>query len=206
VLFSPEKRLLAVPKLPPDVEAPKIDGDLSDLAWDRAVSATDFKIAGTRDLATVPTVVKLTYDKAALYIGARMSEPQVSQLKQTTTGRDVARLFEDDTIEVFLSNKINWKTNYWHLALNPAGGLYDNVALEADYNLKFEYKPAVGADRWTVEIALPFTSMRVPDPTGQTWKLNFARSRRAGAPENSTWAIVSEHYHEPEAFGELRFE
>jgi hypothetical protein len=208
LLFVPEKRVLTVPKLLPDVEAPKIDGDLSDLAWDRAALATDFKLAGTRDAAAVQTQVRITYDKTALYLGARMSEPQVAELRKAATLRDDGKLFNDDTIEVFLSHKINWKTNYWHLAFNPAGGLYDNVALEADYNLKFEFQPGIGGDFWTVEIAIPFAAMRVANPpTGQTWKLNFARSRRAaGARDNSTWAIVSEHYHEPEAFGEMKFE
>ncbi len=208
ILFVPDKRLLTVPKLLPDVEAPRIDGELSDLAWDRAAVATDFKLIGTREAAVTQTQVRLTYDKTALYLGARMAEPQTSELHKSATLRDDPKLFDDDTIEVFLSNKINWKTNYWHLALNPAGGLYDNVALEADYNLKFDCKVGIGKEAWTVEIAIPFAAMRVSaPPAGQTWKLNFARSRRAaGARENSTWAIVAEHYHEPAAFGEMRFE
>jgi cellulose/xylan binding protein with CBM9 domain len=206
ILFAREDRTLRIPLLPPDVEAPKIDGTLDDVAWTRAVKADGFRLRGTKVLGSQLTEVRLAFDRKNLYIAAQCAEAVVSRLKKQPRKRDSAALFEDDTFELFLSNKGNFTHNYWHVAFNALGSYYDNVALERDYNLEFTRAASIGKDAWCVEIAIPFKSLGLgKPPLGKTWRGNFCRIRKGPPREVSSWSGVEEGFHEPKSFGKWLF-
>ncbi len=206
ILFAPEERTLLISRLPADAEAPVIDGDLSDAAWGEAAEATDFRLRGSRTEAPHRTEVRVACDDQRLYVAARMFDDQLDLLGHATTERDTEALFSDDTFELFFSSKINFEVNYWHIAFNAAGGVWDDVALERDYDLQFESRAAIEDDSWTVEIAIPFASMRLPGlPAGKSWRGNFSRIRRAGTRELSSWAGIEDTFHEPKSFGTFVF-
>src|SRR6267378_5785053 len=58
-------------------QGPVIDGDLSDPAWQRAPEFTDFTQHDPDDTkpATMRTSVRIVYDDAAIYFGAKMTDP-----------------------------------------------------------------------------------------------------------------------------------
>ena len=60
-----------------EAEAPKIDGRLDDAAWQKAVKIDEFSqfLPNEGQPESVPTVFYVMYDKDAIYIGARLSEP-----------------------------------------------------------------------------------------------------------------------------------
>jgi len=57
---------------------PKIDGDLSDPAWQSAPEFTDFTQHDPDDgkPPTMRTSIRIVYDDKAIYFGARMDDPQ----------------------------------------------------------------------------------------------------------------------------------
>src|SRR5260370_35139719 len=56
---------------------PVIDGDLNDPAWQLAPEFTDFTQHDPDDTkpATMRTSIRIVYDDAAIYFGAKMSDP-----------------------------------------------------------------------------------------------------------------------------------
>jgi Domain of unknown function (DUF4838)/Carbohydrate family 9 binding domain-like len=207
ILFAKEDRALQIPQLVPDVSAPKIDGKLNDSAWSRAAKATNFRLRGTKIDATQQTIVRITFDEKNLYVAAHCKDAAMDKIKMATKSHDSTGLFSDDTLELFIGHKQVFAKTYWHLAINPAGGTYDNVALDKDYDLR-KLKKAVTRDKdgWTVELAIPFRALgeRKP-PIGKTWHGNFGRIRKPKPVEVSTWAGVEDSFHEPKSFGKWKF-
>ena len=113
---------------------------------------------------------------------------------------------DNDTFELFIGHRSNFARTYWHIAFNAAGAIYDNVALEKDYNLKFRHAVGVTPDGWTLEIAIPFKSLGLSGPPlGKTWRGNFCRARCTTPREMSTWANVEKKFHDTKTFGEWTF-
>jgi hypothetical protein len=63
--------------------------------------------------------------------------------------------------------------------------------------------------RWTVEVAIPYTSLQVAAPKiGETWGFNLCRNRPPGegAPrELITWSYLQTKFKELELFGKIQF-
>ena len=206
-LFSPESRVLQVPFLPPDAAPPAIDGQLGDAAWSEAALATGFRLRGRREKAGQQTEARLLFDREHLYLAARCLEAEMPSLKASVKGHDSPALFNDDTFELFIGHRPNFAETYWHVAFNPNAAWYDNVALERDYNLKFEHATSRDGASWSVEAAIPLKNLgRLHGPPfGKTWRGNFCRTRKSGDREVSSWASIEEGFHDPNTFGEWRF-
>ncbi|MBI3944511.1 MAG: hypothetical protein HY321_01195 [Armatimonadetes bacterium] len=62
---------LPILELPKAARAPRVDGDLSDPAWQRAARVSDFCRRVAEELGDVPTEAFVTYDDRALYVAFR---------------------------------------------------------------------------------------------------------------------------------------
>ena len=205
-LFAPETRTVTIPYLGKDAPPPKIDGDLNDPAWAKASVTGGFRKVGTRSPVKDQTRVRFLFTDDALYLGVEALESKMAELRAACTKRDGTALFADDTIEVFFGHKRRYQDTYWQLALNPLNTVYDGVAGEAEYKLKFRSATSRKKDRWIVEIEIPFKSLRLRRPPfGQTWRANICRGRRAGKRAVSAWSSVESRFHEPNSFGTWRF-
>jgi hypothetical protein len=68
-------------------------------------------------------------------------------------------------------------------------------------------KAAKDKDAWTVELAIPLKALGVTKPlAGARWGVNFARDRKAGAAEKSSWANMGPQWHQPDQFGTIVFQ
>ncbi|HYD83124.1 MAG TPA: sugar-binding protein, partial [Opitutus sp.] len=171
--------------------APKIDGDLDDLCWRQTREIGGFqRTAGDRSKPVqFATTARLLFDDTHVYIAFECLEPDVAGLKSTAKSHDDPGIEFDDRVEVFLDLGHDHR-NYWELAVNPAGAQFDQAAFyryhgsrTCDFfpekNLFWRAKTKIGADRWTVEIAIDVRSlglMRIEE--GTTWGFNLARVRR----------------------------
>lgn len=206
VLFSPESSTLLIPFVKPDTAPPAIDGRLDDAVWGEAGVVTGFRLRGSPTKASEQTEVRLLFDREHLYVGVRCCESAMDAVKAVAEGRDSTALFDDDTVEVFIGQRTDFKDSYWHIAFNANGAWYDNVALERDYNLEFKHAVHRGVDGWDVEIAVPLKNLGVHDPPlGKSWRGNFCRNRKPGVREVSSWASIEDGFHEPANFGVWRF-
>ena len=134
-LFAPENRTVVIPFLPAKTAGPNVDGDLSDPVWRSAAVLRDFRRSGTRSPATDQTEVKMLFDRSALYLGAVCKDRNMAGLTRGCTKRDDRAIFRDDTLEIFIGHRPNFAGTYWHIALNAANAVLDNVALDRDYNI-----------------------------------------------------------------------
>jgi hypothetical protein len=206
-LWSPEKRKVAVPRLPAGVAAPTIDGKLDDPAWKSAGAADAFRVAGAPAPAKRQTTVRLACDAKALYLAFECEEPQPARLRKACAARDGAAIFSDDTVEFFFATGERVANNFWHVAINPANTVWDGMVADAQYHLDLRSAAAAGEKSWCVEVAIPWESLHLEGPPqGGAWKGNFGRvSKAAEPPETSTWSSVERHFLVPEAFGDWEF-
>ncbi len=169
-----------------------IDGRLDDSAWATAPWSPDFvDIEGSRAPAPrYSTRIKLMWDSTALYIGARLEDPD---LWGTLRTRDTV-IFLDNDFEVFLDPdgdthhyyemEINQLGTVWDLLLvkpyrdgGPAVTSWDVAGLRSAVHLEGTInQPADRDSGWTVELAIPWKALGEPVPSeGARWRVNFSR-------------------------------
>jgi hypothetical protein len=175
----------------------KIDGAISDAAWDAAPWSEPFlDIEGDRKpRPRFTTRMKMLWDDEALYIAARLEEPQV----WGTIDKHDAVIFHDPDFEVFLDPdgdgrlyaelELNARNATWDLLLPrpyfnggraidawEITGLQTAVAVEGTLNDPRDVDRA-----WTVEIRWPWKGLRelscrpAPPAPGDRWRINFSR-------------------------------
>lgn len=175
----------------------KIDGALSDAAWEAAPWTEAFvDIEGDKQpKPRFRTRVKMLWDDEALYIAAELEEPHVWA---TLTEHD-AVIFHDPDFEVFLDPdgdnhlygelELNAKNTTWDLLLTKPykdsgrainaweiNGLKTAVGVNGTIN-----DPSDKDTGWTLEIRWPWagvkelTDAKVPPKDGDQWRVNFSR-------------------------------
>ena len=170
---------------------PVIDGTLGDAEWQGAAHATDFMQYEPRrgESPTQPTEALVLFDSTHVYVAFRVwdPEPPAAQL----TRRD-ASLLNDDAVVLLLDTQNDNQSAYYfmtNLLGTQTDGRVANDGRTVDDTWDAPWETA--AQRvdggWTVEIAIPFTSMSYAAGDDRTWGINFGRSRRRTL-ELSFWA------------------
>ena len=137
--------------------APKLDGDLSDPAWQQAAKTEDFQLLGGAGAATQRTIVHVCYTRSALYIAFECFEDQMDHLVAAQTA-DEAAVWQDDSVELFIAPYTvadEGKTH--HFAVSVTGA---KTHIQGDYSLRdTHWRAAVRKlkDRWVAEIEIPYS-------------------------------------------------
>ncbi|NQT12261.1 MAG: carbohydrate-binding family 9-like protein [Planctomycetes bacterium] len=185
-------------RLPGGTDAPIIDGNLNDKAWENAYGSQDFlpQLDWHQDLQG-KTKARLCYDDKALYIAFLCHEPNVRGLKKGgDTGRRELGVCKDDSVHVLVPTLKGEHPMYW-FAVNAGGRTLDIFCTEKDlktwdasYKPKWQQAVHVGEDSWTVEIAIPWDGLQMPPPKpGARLRLNLARFRaQRSHGERSSWS------------------
>lgn len=176
-----------------------IDGRLDDAAWREAVPIREF-IQSQPDEGyppTEPTVVRILYDAKKLYLGALCYDSEPEKLVVTTLERDFPGMSTRDmdifsvTLDTFLDRR-----NSFIFLINPRGAWRDgqtfNDSRQVDFGWRavLELRTALHDSGWTVEMAIPWTTLRFDPAHGeQPWGLNILRRVRRKS-EDSYWAPV----------------
>jgi len=182
-----------------------IDGRLDEPAWRTAQSLGPFTgLVRGAPVQPQPTVL-VAWDDHALYIGARLPKPENTVLKTTVTKHD-GPVWNDDAFEVFLDPG-HTRTRYYQFIVNAGGVGWDSIAKDSSWD--GSWKSAVSApfdaNAWSVEIAVPFTTVEGPPAPGQTWGFNVAWDRQTPMHRVASWAAVEGTLHQPDRFGEIQF-
>jgi hypothetical protein len=160
---------------------PKIDGTLDDPVWQEATRLDDFRQLEPHEgaPASEATEIYLGYDAENLYIGARAHESQPDREVATILTRD-GDLSYDDTLTVVLDTFLDGRSGFL-FATNPLGvevdGLVRNEGEEVNYDWDGIWRCATarGAGGWTVEMVIPFRTLRFPKRHEQAWGFNVQR-------------------------------
>ena len=167
----------------------KIDGRLDEPGWSQSTPATDFRQQEPNEgeLASEKTEVRILFDDKNLYIGVHAFDSEPSRINSRELVRD-ATFSNDDKVEILLDTYHD-RRNAYRFAVNPLGTQQDALITDEgrDVNLSWD-APWVSAGRidetgWTVEIAIPLTTLRFTEGA-DTWGLNFARIIRRKNEEN----------------------
>ena len=167
----------------------KIDGVLSEASWAATSTTTGFTNKDDH-LAQEQTFAQILYDDEAIYLGLTMMEPTPKMLK-TRYDKTDDNIWADDSVEVFLDPD-KTGSQFYHFAVNSKGAVYDakNIGGVEDksYNSQCAAAARVLDDRWIVELKIPYDSLKTKVTEGDSWKVNFARSRRVDEKvEYSSW-------------------
>jgi hypothetical protein len=174
----------------------KIDGDLSEADWQKAIAATDFIEFYPKpgQPSSAKTEVKILYTNEALYIGAYMHE-QAGNIRKQLTQRD--RFFGADVDYIAISlDTYDDNQNAFYFQITSANVQSDSrIAANGGDNGDFswdavwESRVKVTANGWYAEAKIPLYSLRFAKKNIQTWGLQIIRQRRK-INETSSWAPI----------------
>jgi Domain of unknown function (DUF5916)/Carbohydrate family 9 binding domain-like len=173
-----------------------VDGVLDELDWTNAKVADDFwqKYPDNKQHATTKTEARLTYDDHFLYIGFVCYDSSRNHIIPTLK-RD-AKFFDGDGISVTL-DPINRQSNAYLFGVSPLG-VQSETTIQSFGDPSFSWdntwyaNTKQYADKWTVEIAIPFKTLRYE--AGKTnWGINFIRNDLKHG-QYHTWARVPLQY------------
>ena len=154
-----------------------LDGKLNEADWQRAPVADNFteNMPIEKQPARFKSEVRVLYDKDAIYFGLRAYDPDVSKIYAPFVRRDKV-YGSQDSFNVWIDSTGARKFAQF-FRVSPRGILADgswsedssNEDFSPDYD--FEAAAHVGSDGWTAEMRIPWTSLRIPNPTPE--KLTF---------------------------------
>ncbi len=189
-----------------------VDGRLDESAWAGATPITNFiqSKPNTGSPATERTVVRVLYDATNLYISAVCYESEPNRITVTSLERDYQSL-NSDIFGVSLDTFFD-RRNAFLFWINPRGAIRDAQAFDDSrtrdngWDGIIDVRTIVADSGWTVEMAIPWTTLRF-DPTrgDQTWGVNFLRRVRR-RNEDAYWAPLErrEFIHKMSRAGTLR--
>jgi hypothetical protein len=174
--------------------APVIDGKLDDAVWDKAVVLRDFYQfqPGDNIAPTQATEVRIGYDARFLYIAFHCyDDPQ--KVRATVAKRD--DIFNEDNVRVFLDT-FNDKRKAYMLAFNPYGVQADGIYTEGkdtdtNVDIVMESKGTITNDGYTIEVAVPFKSLRYEAGNGKQWGIHVWRNIVRQDNEMDSWMPIS---------------
>lgn len=169
----------------------EIDGSINDRGWENVKRMSGFveRNPGDNLAPDVSTEFLVTFDDNALYV-AYICHDTPAGIRATMSQRD--QYSGDDAI-VLLIDTYGTASVAYELFVNPYGvqkdALWTSVGSE-DYgfDLLWESAAKITSDGWVAELALPFSSLRFPDQSEQTWRVDFWRNRPRQTFKQYSWA------------------
>ena len=162
-------------------EAIVIDGRLADAVYDEVPSIGGFIQQEPTEGAPASerTEAWIFFDDEAIYIAARCWESRMDRLVANEMRRDNTGIFQNDNFAVVFDTYYDRRNGYM-FHTNPLGGLFDMQVTEGrvfnrDWNTVWEVKTGRFDGGWTVEIEIPFKSLRYPPGQEQLWGFNLRR-------------------------------
>ncbi len=174
-----------------------LDGVLDEAVWRAADSTTGFIQTQPHPgyPATEPTVVRILYDDEYLYIGAECYDTEPGAITIPSLEQDFST--RDSDLFALTLDTFHDRRNAFLFGINPGGAVADFQAFNDGRNVNRAWEGIVRVRTrihergWTVEMALPFTTLRFdPSRPVQAWGLNFIRRIRR-LNEDVYWAPLA---------------
>jgi len=178
-------------------DAIRVDGELNERSWNEADATASFQQNFPYDTsaAQMQTEARVTFDNSYLYISGVVYQPRkyiVQSLKRDYPNGSSDIFFV--TIDPFRD-----KLNGFYFAVSPY-----NIQKEAlifngndmDFSWDNKWYSAVKNydDRWVVEIAIPFKTLRYKIRDGaNSWNINFCRNNLL-TNERSAWSLIPRNF------------
>ncbi|MBC8226688.1 MAG: carbohydrate binding family 9 domain-containing protein [Gammaproteobacteria bacterium] len=154
-----------------------LDGTLDEQVWLSAQVATNFIGTGLFQGESAPlnTEAKLLYDDTHLYVGF-VAYIDREDLRFSITQRDN---LDDRDDRVWINiDAFDDESLTYVIGVSAGGAQIDGRAtynVDQSLDLIYETEVKIYEDRYEVEMAIPFTSLRYSLTSTQTWRINFGR-------------------------------
>ena len=175
-------------------ESLSLDGNLDEAIYEQVPPASGFiqMLPDAGEPATEKTEAWVFYDGQNVYVTARCwdSAPE-SQWVANEMRRDTSQLRQNDTFMVMFDTFYD-RRNGVALYVNPIGGFADYAITDerssnTDWNPVWEVRTGRFEGGWTVEMAIPFKSLRYRPGTSQIWGIQLRRVIR----RKNEWAHLT---------------
>jgi len=170
-----------------------VDGRLDEGIWQSAPAATGFIQTDPSEgqPATQRTEIRIAYDEVALYIGARMYDSLgAAGVRTRLSRRD--QVGGGDYLQ-FIFDTYHDHTGITAFLINPSGVKNDagQASAYADPSWDPVYRAEARIDSlgWTAELKIPFSQLRFPRDSVQTWGMQVNRFVER-INESSVWSFV----------------
>ncbi len=159
----------------------EFDGRLDDAIYDRVPGVSGFiqalPIEGAP--ATEATEVWVFHDDDTVYVAARCWDSEPDRMVATEMRRDNFGIFNNENLAVIFDTFYD-RRNAFFFYLNPVGGFFDGLIVDErnvnrDWTAVWDSRAARFEEGWTVEMAIPFKTLRYPSGGAQVWGINFRR-------------------------------
>jgi hypothetical protein len=160
----------------------ELDGRLDEAIYQEVLPISGFiqVLPGDGDPATEKTEAWITFDDNSIYVGARMwdSAPE-SEWVANEMRRDIGALRNNDNFGVAFDTYYD-RRNGVFFYINPVGGhsefQYTNEGNpNRDWNPIWEVRTGRFEGGWTIEMQVPFKSLRYRSGSEQIWGLQMRR-------------------------------
>ena len=174
-----------------------IDGVIDEAVWAQAEVMTGFVQAmpATGVLASEQTVVRVLYDATTLYISAVCLDSEMDHLTVNSVVQDY-ETHDSDVFGIAIDPYLD-RRNAYIFMINPAGAIKDVQVFDDSRNANVPWEGVIDVrtsttdSAWTVEVAIPFTTLRFAElPGEQSWGFQFSRRVRRMS-EESYWSPLA---------------
>ena len=163
----------------------RIDGRLDEAVYAEVLPISDFIQNDPKpgEVATEKTDMWILFDDQRVYVVARCWETHPERMVANEMRRDSTVLFGgNDNFVVDLDTFLD-RRNGTMFGVNPIGGRNDGQALNGqqyngDFNPIWTFKVGTFDGGWTVEMAIPFKSLRFKPGREQTWGVVAVRQSK----------------------------
>ncbi|MEZ5287806.1 MAG: DUF5916 domain-containing protein [Vicinamibacterales bacterium] len=171
-----------------------VDGVLNESVYDQNPPFGDFiqVVPNYGEPATERTDVWVTYDRTNIYVSARVwdSAPP-DRWVSNELRRDTNQLRQNDQLGVSFDTFYDRRSGFMFYT-NPLGALadysiVDEGAPNTDWNPVWYVRTALFEGGWTVEMAIPFKTLRYASGNDRTWGFQMRRAIR----RKNEWAYLN---------------
>jgi hypothetical protein len=159
----------------------KIDGQLDEAVYRDVPGAGDFIMQepSEGEQATEQTDTWVFFDSENLYVAARCWDDHPERWVMTELRHDNNNIIENENLSVALDTFHDGRNGFF-FQTNPLGALReqaftDEVNFNSNWNTVWQVKSGRFEGGWTVEMAIPFKSLRYRGSGPQVWGINFRR-------------------------------
>ena len=162
-----------------------LDGRLDDAVYDRVPAVSDFiqQEPFEGQPASEQTEVWVFFDDDTLYVGARCWDSQPERMVANEMRRDHSNIYQNENFTILLDTFYDRRNGYY-FQTNPLGALRDQAVsdegqvINHDWNTVWNTKATLFESGYTLEMAIPFKSLRYKATRDQIWGINFRRMVR----------------------------
>ena len=175
--------------------APKIDGELDDPIWEKAIPSEGFtqKKPDNGEPMTQRTTIRILYDDENIYLGFQCYDSQPEKVIGTETRRDYHVWSVNDYIRFIFDTYHDLRSGYY-FGTNPLGAQVDariagTSQFYESWDAVWDCAAARNPQGWSAEFSIPFRQLRFPLKDKHVWGFNCGRVVRR-YNEDGCWSPV----------------